>query len=82
LHHGGLSGNANRFAAFGQLKSVSEQPDFQGRRIKLDGFLLVTTPLVQIVDAGGKDWAALEVEYPLIHQEGDYIRKLLDFNQA
>ncbi|MCL5098049.1 MAG: hypothetical protein M1608_11085 [Candidatus Omnitrophica bacterium] len=52
------------------------------RRIKLDRFLLVTTPLARIVDAGGKDWAALEAEYPLIHQEGDYIRKLLDFNQA
>jgi hypothetical protein len=82
LHHGGLSGNENRFAAFRQLKAVSEQPDFQRPRIKLDGFLLVTTPLVQIVDAAGKDWAALETEHPLIRQEGDYIRKLLDFNPA
>jgi len=82
LHHAGLTGNTNCFETFRQLKAVSEQPEFERCRIKLDGFLLVTTPLEQIVDAAGKDWAALEAEYPLIHQEGDYIRRLLDFNQA
>ena len=46
LHHGGLSGNTNRFEAFRQLKAVSEQLDFQRGRIKLGGFLLVPTPLV------------------------------------
>jgi hypothetical protein len=74
-----LAGNTNRFAAFRQLDSVSRQPDFQRRRIKLDGFLLVTTPLNQIVDAAGEDWAALELDFPLIHQDSDYTRKLLDF---
>ncbi len=79
LHHAGLSGNANRFGAFRQLKVVSVQPDFQRGRIKLDGFLLVTTLLEQIVDRVGKDWAALEAEYPMIRQDGDYMKKALDF---
>jgi hypothetical protein len=79
LHHGGLSGNTNRFEAFRQLRTVSEQPDFQRGRIKLDGFLLVTTPLEQIVDRGSKDWTALEGEYPLIQQDGDYMKKVLNF---
>jgi hypothetical protein len=81
LHHGGLSGNANRFAAFRQLKAVSEQPDFQRRSIKLDGFLLVATKLEQIVDRGTRDWPALEQEFPLIRQDGDYQRKVLYFTQ-
>jgi hypothetical protein len=82
LHHGGLDGNANRFEALRQLKVVSEQPDFQRGRIKMDGFLLVATKLEQIVDRNGRDWPELEAEFPLIRQEGDYQRKLLAFPES
>jgi len=79
LHHGGLSGNANRFEALRQLTIVSEQPDFQRQRVKMDGLLLVSTALEQIVDRGTRDWAALEEAFPLIRQDGDYARKVLQF---
>ena len=81
LHHGGLVGNTNRFEALRQLKVVSQQSDFQRARIKMDGFLLVATKLEHIVDHGTRDWAVLEKEFPLIRQEGDYLRKVLDFSR-
>ena len=79
LHHGGLVGNTNRFEALRQLEIVSQQSDFQHARVKMDGFLLVATKLEQIVDRGTRDWRALEREFPLIRQDGDYQRKVLDF---
>jgi hypothetical protein len=79
MHHGGLMGNENRFAAFRQLQVVSRQPEFQRRKIRLDGFLLVATPLEQIVDRDGRDWPGLERAFPLIRQDGDYHRKVLSF---
>jgi hypothetical protein len=79
LHHAGLSGNANRFAAFRQLVVVSGLPEFVESKIKMDGFLVVATKLEQIVDRGTRDWPALEAEFPIIRQEGDYQRKILDF---
>jgi hypothetical protein len=81
LHHGGLSMNKNRFDAFRELRNVSGQPEFQRGKIKMDGFLLVATTLEQIVDRDGRDWAALEAEYPMLHQsvDGAYIPKVLNF---
>jgi len=81
LHHGGLSGNRNCFDALRDLKKVGAQPDFQREKIKMDGFLLVKTPLAQIIDHDGRDWAALEAQYPLFQQDtgGAYISKVLDF---
>jgi hypothetical protein len=79
LHHAGLAGNANRFDALRPLKVVSGQPEFVADRIKMDGFLVVATKLEQMVDRGTRDWPALEAEFPLIRQDGDYQRKLLDF---
>jgi hypothetical protein len=77
LHHGGLSGNQNRFDALRELTNISKQHEFARRKIKLGGFLIVATPLEQIIDRGGKNWASLEAEYPLFHQAGDYVRKIL-----
>jgi hypothetical protein len=47
----------------------------------MDGFLLVATKLSQITDLAGRDWRALETEYPLLQQDtgGAYIPKVLDF---
>ncbi len=45
----------------------------------MDGFLLVATDLKQIVDSGTRDWPELEAEFPIIRQEGEYLRKVLDF---
>ncbi|MBI4661062.1 MAG: DEAD/DEAH box helicase family protein [Verrucomicrobia bacterium] len=81
LHHAGLAGNANRFDALRQLKAVSTLPEFVENKIKMDGFLIVATKLDQIVDRGTRDWPALEQEFPLIRQEADYQRKVLDFSQ-
>src|SRR5439155_21954359 len=81
LHHAGLSGNANRFDALRQLKVVSAVPEFVENKIKMDGFLIVATKLEQIVDRGARDWPALEAEFPLIRQEGDYQRRILGFTQ-
>jgi hypothetical protein len=78
---GGLSGNANRFEALRQLKAVSQQSDFRRAGIKMDGILLVATKLEQIVDRGTRDWPALEGEFPLIRQDGDYQERVLDFTQ-
>lgn len=82
LHHAGLVGNTNRFDALRQLKIVSAQPEFLENNIRMDGFLLVTTLLEQIVDRGSRDWTALEQEFPLIRQEADYMRKVLNFTLA
>jgi hypothetical protein len=64
-----------------QLKVVSTHPEFVQNKIKMDGFLIVATKLEQIVDCGTRDWPALEQEFPLIRQDGDYQRKVLDFTQ-
>lgn len=81
LHHAGLSGNANRFDALRQLKVVSTQPEFNRKKIKMDGYLMVATKLEQIVDRDTRDWSTLEEEFPIIRQEGDYQRKILDFTR-
>ena len=79
LHHGGLEGNENKdkFAALRALKDLSNLPEFQSRQIRLEGYLLTTTPVSQIVDANGRSEAELERAYPLIFQRGDYIAKIL-----
>ena len=77
LHHGGLAGNADKFAALDALRALSEQPDFQERRVILDGRVLTSTPLDQIVDAGVRSRAELERAYPIVFQPGDYVKTLL-----
>ena len=64
-----------------QLKAVSALPEFVENKIKMDGFLIIATKLEQIVDRGIRNWSALELEFPLIKQDGDYQRKVLDFTQ-
>jgi hypothetical protein len=77
LHHGGISGNADRFAALGQLKALSKVKAFCDKHLILDGFMLTRTYLSEIVDAGGRSQAELENKYPLLWQEGNYIKKML-----
>jgi len=77
LHHGGLAGSADKFEAFRALKSLSDDPAFRAKRITLDGFLLVQTPLEEIPDGAGRDWTQLEAESPLVRQADDYVRRLL-----
>jgi len=62
-----------------QLKVVSRHPEFTEKKISMDGFLIVATPLEQIVDRGTREWPALEREFPLIRQAEDYQQKILDF---
>jgi len=77
LHHEGLGGNEDKFAALRALKDLSNRPEFQSKQIRLEGYLLTTTPVSQIVDANGRSEAELEQVYPLIFQWGDYIAKIL-----
>jgi len=76
LHHGGLSGSADKFAALYKLKEFSELDDFKSRKISLDGFILADTPIMQIPDANGRDWNDLEAEFPLIRVQKGYCNKL------
>lgn len=77
LHHGGLAGNTDKFAAMKALVQLGDRPEFQTQHIQLAGYLLTTTSLFQIVDADGRSQADLEREYPLIFQQGPYVEKLL-----
>ncbi|MCB0206222.1 MAG: hypothetical protein KDH89_15495, partial [Anaerolineae bacterium] len=82
LHHGGLAGNADKFAALDALRALSNQPEFREKKIRLNGFLLTTTPVDKIVDAEMRSEAELERTYPLLFQRGDYARKLLQTTDA
>ncbi|MBL7173014.1 MAG: DEAD/DEAH box helicase family protein, partial [Desulfobacteraceae bacterium] len=77
LHHGGLSGNEDRFAALSQLRALNKIKSFQDKGLMLDGFMLTRTPLSEIVDAAGLSQGEIEEKYPLLWQEGDYIKKIL-----
>jgi len=77
LHHDGLAGSEDKFAAFRAVKSLSDNPAFRARGITLDGFLLVQTPFEEIPDRNGRDWPQLEADFPLIRQADDYARRLL-----
>ncbi len=77
LHHEGLSGNADKFAALTAVRALSGRPDFQKAQVTLDGYVLTNSKLEDIRDANGRDWPALEAAYPLKRMEGDYIRDIL-----
>lgn len=77
LHHDGLSGSADKFAALGSLRALSQRAEFQTKKIHLSGFVLTSTPLNWIRDAVGKSKDDLEKEYPLVFQEGDYVKKIM-----
>lgn len=77
LHHGGLAGNEDRFAALRALEGLGTQRDFQDKNIRLRGFLLTTTPLSQIADAVGRSTEELQDAYPLLFQEGAYLERIL-----
>ena len=77
LHHGGLSGNTDKFEALNALKDISSQHEFQNKRIHLEGYILTTTSVSQISDANGRSESQLEQEYPLVFQRREYIAKIL-----
>ncbi len=77
LHHEGLYGNADKFAALETIRTLSQQPDFQQAKIELDGYLLTTTPVNDIPDANGRAKPILESQYPLLWMERDYIRRVV-----
>ena len=77
LHHGGLSGNANRIEALRELERLGQAETFRQRGVWAGGYLLTRTRLEDIPDAQGLSWAELEREHKVLRQEGDYIGKLL-----
>ncbi|MDH7578214.1 MAG: DEAD/DEAH box helicase family protein [Bacillota bacterium] len=77
LHHDGLSGSEDKFAALKSLSTLNQRRKFQERQIHLSGFILTDTPLEQIRDGRGRSKEDLEKEYPLIFQEGEYVGKIL-----
>jgi hypothetical protein len=76
LHHDGLAGSADKFAALKTLRGLSNHPEFQQKGIVLSGYILTATPLEQIVDAQGRSKNDLEREEPLIFQEENYMQKM------
>ncbi|RMH42910.1 MAG: hypothetical protein D6694_07530, partial [Gammaproteobacteria bacterium] len=77
LHHEGLNGNADKFAALEALKTLSQQRDFRQAQIELDGYILTTTRIKDIPDANGRTKQQLESQYPLLWMERDYINRIL-----
>jgi hypothetical protein len=42
----------------------------------MSGYVLTRTDLERIPGADDKDWSALEREYPVLRQDGDYMEKI------
>ena len=78
LHHGGLAGNKDKMDALRDLEEVSKQKSFRKKKISMTGYLLTRTELKEIPDVQDKNWEDLERDYPLLRQEGKYIKKILD----
>jgi hypothetical protein len=76
LHHGGLSGNEDKFEALKKLVKISEEKLFKKKMMKMSGYILTRTELEEIPDAKEKDWPILERDYLILRQEGPYIEKL------
>jgi len=76
LHHAGLRGNHDKFAALRALTNLTSRPEFQRMNAVLTGFLLTKTRIDQIVDAEGRSEDDLEAEYPLIFQTDNYVERL------
>ena len=77
LHHGGLSGNADKIAALKELERLGQADVFRQRRVLVDGYLLTRTELCKIPGAEQMNWAQLERDHKVLRQERDYIRTLL-----
>jgi len=74
LHHGGLAGNADRFEALRDLSRLATTKS----SLRIRGYLLTSTRVEAIPDAGGRSEADLEREYPLVFQRDHdrYIAKI------
>jgi hypothetical protein len=79
LHHGGLAGNTDKMDALRDLEEVSKQKSFRKKKVSMTGYLLTQTELKEIPDVRDKNWEDLERDYPLLRQEGKYIKKILDW---
>lgn len=78
LHHDGLKGTDDKFEALQKLSALSQAAEFTQEQITLDGFVLTDTKIEQIPDAAGRNWQQLQAEYPLLRQEGEYCKRLLE----
>jgi hypothetical protein len=76
LHHGGLSGNQDKFDALRDLGKLSQEKPFQKKKMTMSGYILTRTELKKIPDVGDKDWLTLEKEYPVLRQEGAYVGRI------
>jgi len=77
LHHDGLSGTEDKFAALRALSDLSLKQEFHQRGITLSGYILTSTTLDQIPDRNGRTKAELEKAYALLFLEDGYIGKVL-----
>lgn len=78
LHHDGLTGSEDKFAALKSLRRLGERPEFKDKQIQFSGFIITSTKIEHIRDAAGRSKQELEQKYPLLFQEGHYIKKILE----
>jgi len=64
--------------ALRDLEEVSKQKSLKKRKVSMTGYLLTRTELKEIPDVQDQDWEDLERDYPLLRQEGEYIKKILN----
>ena len=76
LHHGGLSGNEDKFEALKKLMKISEEKPFKKKKMEMSGYILTRTELNKIPGAENKDWPVLEKDYLILRQEGPYMEKI------
>ena len=76
LHHGGLSGNEDKFEALKKLMKISEEKPFKKKKMEMSGYILTRTELKKIPGAENKDWPVLEKDYLILRQEGPYMEKI------
>jgi hypothetical protein len=66
MHHGGLSGNADKIDALHALYALGQTKAFQDKSISLDGYILTDTPREQMPGAETMGWEELAKKHRVL----------------
>jgi hypothetical protein len=77
MHHGGLSGNADKIEALKHLETLNGEATFQKKKLLVAGCIVTDTERDQIPGAEDKGWDVLERDYLLFPQDDHYIERIL-----